>query len=111
MNVPRFASAEEVVTWAVSMETAGIDVLWIGEAYGFDALSMLGLLAGRTSRVQLGSAILPVFSRSPALTAMTAAGRDFVSSGRFMLGLGASGPEVVQGWHGAAYDRPLLRTR
>jgi F420-dependent oxidoreductase-like protein len=111
MNVPRFASAEEAVTWAVSMETAGIDVLWIGEAYGFDAVSLLGLLAGRTSRVQLGSAILPVFSRSPALTAMTAAGLDFVSSGRFILGLGASGPQVVQGWHGAAYDRPLLRTR
>jgi F420-dependent oxidoreductase-like protein len=111
MNVPRFPSAEEAVTWAVSMESAGIDVLWIGEAYGFDAVSMLGLLAGRTSRVQLGSAILPVFSRSPALTAMTAAGLDFVSSGRFILGLGASGPQVVQGWHGAAYDRPLLRTR
>jgi F420-dependent oxidoreductase-like protein len=111
MNVPRFPSAEEAATWAVSMESAGIDVLWIGEAYGFDAVSMLGLLAGRTSRVQLGSAILPVFSRSPALTAMTAAGLDFVSSGRFILGLGASGPQVVQGWHGAAYDRPLLRTR
>ena len=58
-----------------------------------------------------GSAILPVFLRSPALTAMTAAGLDFVSSGRFILGLGASGPQVVQGWHGVAYDRPLLRTR
>ena len=89
MNVPRFPSAEEAVNWAVSMESAGIDVLWIGEAYGFDAVSMLGLLAGRTSRVQLGSAILPVFSRSPALTAMTAAGLDFVSSGRFILGLGS----------------------
>jgi F420-dependent oxidoreductase-like protein len=111
MNVPRFPSAEEAVTWAVSMESAGVDVLWIGEAYGFDAVSMLGLLAGRTSTVQLGSAILPVFSRSPALTAMTAAGLDFVSAGRFILGLGASGPQVIQGWHGVSYDRPLLRTR
>jgi F420-dependent oxidoreductase-like protein len=111
MNVPRFATAEEAGTWAVSMESAGIDVLWVGEAYGFDAVSMLGLLAGRTSKAQLGSAILPVFARSPALTAMTAAGLDFVSSGRFILGLGASGPQVVQGWHGVPYDRPLLRTR
>jgi F420-dependent oxidoreductase-like protein len=111
MNVPRLAKAEESATWAATMESAGIDVLWVGEAYGFDAVSMLGLLAGRTSTVQLGSAILPVFSRSPALTAMTAAGLDFVSSGRFILGLGASGPQVVRGWHGVPYDRPLLRTR
>jgi F420-dependent oxidoreductase-like protein len=111
MNVPRFPSAEEATAWALSMESAGIDVLWVGEAYGFDAVSMLGLLAGRTSSVQLGSAILPVYSRSPALTAMTAAGLDFASSGRFILGLGASGPQVVQGWHGVTYDRPLLRTR
>jgi F420-dependent oxidoreductase-like protein len=111
MNVPRFAIAEEAAIWSLSMESAGMDALWVGEAYGFDAVSMLGLLAGRTSSVQLGSAILPVFSRSPALTAMTAAGLDFVSSGRFILGLGASGPQVVQGWHGVPYDRPLLRTR
>jgi F420-dependent oxidoreductase-like protein len=111
MNVPRLASAEETATWAATMESAGIDVLWVGEAYGFDAVSMLGFLAGRTRRVQLGSAILPVFSRSPALTAMTAAGLDFVTSGRFILGLGASGPQVVRGWHGVPYDRPLLRTR
>jgi F420-dependent oxidoreductase-like protein len=111
MNVPRLANAEESATWAATMESAGIDVLWVGEAYGFDAVSMLGLLAGRTSTVRLGSAILPVFSRSPALTAMTAAGLDFVSSGRFILGLGASGPQVVRGWHGVPYDRPLLRTR
>jgi F420-dependent oxidoreductase-like protein len=111
INVPRHANADETATWAASMESAGIDILWVGEAYGFDAVSMLGFLAGRTSTVQLGSAILPVFSRSPALTAMTAAGLDFASSGRFILGLGASGPQVVQGWHGVPYDRPLLRTR
>jgi len=111
MNVPRFANAEEAATWACSMESAGLDVLWTGEAYGFDAVSMLGFLAGRTRTMQLGSAILPVFSRSPALTAMTAAGLDFVSSGRFILGLGASGPQVVRSWHGVPYDRPLARTR
>jgi F420-dependent oxidoreductase-like protein len=93
------------------MESAGIDVLWIGEAYGFDATSLLGYLAASTKRVQLGSAIFPIFSRSPALMAMTAAGLDFASAGRFILGLGSSGPQVVRGWHGVDYDRPLARTR
>lgn len=111
MNVPHLAGPAETAAWAASMESAGVDVLWAGEAYGFDAVSMLGFLASRTSTVQLGSAILPVFSRSPALTAMTAAGLDFVSSGRFILGLGASGPQVVRSWYGVPYERPLERTR
>jgi F420-dependent oxidoreductase-like protein len=111
MNVTRQPGAEAAADWAQRMEAAGIDTLWIGEAYGFDAVSMLGYLAGHTNRVQLGAAILPVFSRSPALVAMTAAGLDFVSSGRFLLGLGASGPQVVTDWHGVPFDRPLVRTR
>jgi len=111
MNAPRLGGPDETAAWASSMESAGVDVIWIGEAYGFDAVSMLGFLAGRTRTVQLGSAILPIFSRSPALTAMTAAGLDFVSSGRFILGLGASGPQVVRSWHGILFDRPLARTR
>jgi len=111
MHITRGSGAEDTARWAADMETAGIDTLWIGEAYGFDAVSMLGYLAGRTTRVGLGAAILPVFSRSPALVAMTAAGLDFVSSGRFILGLGASGPQVVTDWHGVPYDRPLARTR
>ncbi len=111
MHITRGSGAEDIARWAVEMERAGIDTLWIGEAYGFDAVSMLGYLAGRTTRVGLGAAILPVFSRSPALVAMTAAGLDFVSSGRFILGLGASGPQVVTDWHGVPYDRPLARTR
>jgi F420-dependent oxidoreductase-like protein len=111
MNVPRHATIEETADWASTMESAGIDILWVGEAYGFDAVSLLGFLAARTTTVALGSSILPVFSRSPALTAMTAAGLDSVSSGRFILGLGASGPQVVRGWHGVPYDRPLVRTR
>jgi F420-dependent oxidoreductase-like protein len=111
MNVPHLVGPAETAAWAASMESAGVDVLWAGEAYGFDAVSMLGFLASRTSTVQLGSAILPVFSRSPALTAMTAAGLDFVSSGRFILGLGASGPQVVRSWYGVPYERPLERTR
>ena len=110
MHIARGSGPDDTARWAVEMETAGIDTLWIGEAYGFDAVSMLGYLAGRTTRVGLGAAILPVFSRSPALVAMTAAGLDFVSSGRFILGLGASGPQVVTDWHGVPYDRPLART-
>ncbi len=111
MDVTRQSGAEAAAAWVADMEAAGIDTLWIGEAYGFDAVSMLGYLAARTNRIQLGAAILPVFSRSPALVAMTAAGLDFVSSGRFLLGLGASGPQVVTDWHGVPYDRPLARTR
>lgn len=110
-TVERSGSPAETAAWAAAMESAGMDVLWVGEAYGFDAVSMLGYLAAKTTNVQLGTGILPVFSRSPALTAMTAAGLDFMSSGRFILGLGASGPQVVRGWYGVPYDRPLARTR
>ncbi|HEV8114669.1 MAG TPA: LLM class F420-dependent oxidoreductase [Acidimicrobiales bacterium] len=96
---------------AAELEKAGLDVLWVPEAYSFDAVSQLGYLAASTERVQLGSAILPLYSRTPALMAMTAAGLDFVSDGRFILGLGASGPQVIEGFHGVAYDRPVARTR
>jgi F420-dependent oxidoreductase-like protein len=93
------------------LEAAGLDVAMVAEVYTFDAVSQLGYLAAVTERVELMSAILPIFSRTPALTAMTAAGLDFVSGGRFILGLGASGPQVVEGWHGVPYDAPLQRTR
>src|SRR3954464_10467028 len=93
------------------LESAGLDVALVSEVYTFDAVSQLGYLAAVTERVELMSAILPIYSRTPALTAMTAAGLDFVSGGRFILGLGASGPQVVEGWHGVAYDAPLQRTR
>jgi F420-dependent oxidoreductase-like protein len=96
---------------ARSYEAAGVDVLVTGEAYGFDAVSTLGYLAAVTERVQLAAHILPIYSRAPALTAMTAAGLDHVSGGRFVLGLGASGPQVVEGWYGVPYDAPLARTR
>jgi F420-dependent oxidoreductase-like protein len=101
------AAAQE----AVELERAGLDILWVPEAYSFDAVSQLGYLAAMTDRVQIGSAILPIYSRTPALLAMTAAGIDFVSDGRFVLGLGASGPQVIEGFHGVPYDRPLARTR
>ena len=94
-----------------SLERNGLDVLWVGEPYGFDAPTTLAFFAARTTRVQLGTGILPVYSRTPTLTAMTAAGLDSLSDRRAILGLGASGPQVVEGWHGVVYDRPLQRIR
>ena len=93
------------------LESAGLDVAMVAEVYTFDAVSQLGYLAAVTERVELISGIFPIYSRTPALTAMTAAGLDFVSDGRFTLGLGASGPQVIEGWHGVPYDAPLQRTR
>jgi F420-dependent oxidoreductase-like protein len=96
---------------AQELENAGIDHLWTGEAYGADAVSTMGFLAAVTRRAQIGSSILPLYSRTPTLLAMTAVGIDRLSNGRFILGLGASGPQVVEGFHGVPYDRPLARTR
>lgn len=93
------------------LERAGLDVVFVPEAYSFDAVSALGYLAAKTSRVQLASGILQLYTRTPTLTAMTAAGLDFVSDGRFLLGLGASGPQVIEGFHGVRYDAPIGRTR
>ncbi len=101
------AAVEEVV----ALEKAGLDTVMVAEAYGFDAVSMMGFLAAKTERVTIGSGILPIYSRTPTLLAMTAAGIDNLSGGRAMLGLGASGPQVVEGWHGVPYDAPLTRTR
>jgi len=100
-------SAEQVV----AMEKVGLDVVWVAEAYGFDAPSFMGYLAALTETVQIGSAILPVYSRTPALIAQTAAGVDAMSDGRCILGLGASGPQVIEGWHGVPYKAPLGHTR
>jgi F420-dependent oxidoreductase-like protein len=96
---------------AQDLERAGIDMIWVAELYSFDAVSMLGFLAGQTERVELASGILPLYSRTPTLTAMTAAGLDAVSGGRFVLGIGSSGPQVIEGWHGVPFDKPLTRTR
>jgi F420-dependent oxidoreductase-like protein len=93
------------------LERAGLDLVWIAEAYGFDGVSLMGYVAAVTERVQIGSGILPLYSRTPTLLAMTAAGVDALSDGRFVLGVGASGPQVIEGWHGVAYDKPLARTR
>jgi F420-dependent oxidoreductase-like protein len=101
------AAADEVA----SLEKAGLDVVWVAEAYGFDAVSLLGYLAATTETVEIGAAILNVYSRTPALLAQVAAGLDAVSKGRFILGLGASGPQVIEGWHGIPYRKPMTRTR
>ena len=92
-------------------ERLGVDVVGVAEAYSFDAVSRLGYLAAATEKVALQSAILNVFSRTPAAIAMTAAGLDDLSGGRFELGLGASGPQVVEGFHGVPFATPLTRIR
>src|SRR6202521_2417997 len=101
----------EAVELAQRAEALGFDSVWMPEAYGTDAISILGALAARTQRIQLGTGIVNVFSRTPALLAQTAATLDLISGGRFILGLGTSGHQVITGWHGMAFDRPLLRMR
>jgi F420-dependent oxidoreductase-like protein len=101
----------ESVAEVQELERAGLDTVWVAEAYGFDAPSMMGYLAAVTDRVEIASGILPIYTRTPTLLAMTAAGIDALSNGRCMLGIGASGPQVIEGWHGVAYDAPLARTR
>lgn len=105
------AGFRESVAAVVAMERAGLDIVWVSELYGNDAPTAMGYLAAVTESVQIGSAILPVFSRTPALLAQTAAGLDEVSGGRAILGLGASGPQVIEGWHGVTYDHPVARTK
>ena len=101
----------ETVKELTDYERAGLDIVFVPEAYSFDAVSQLGYIAAKTSRLQIASGILQLYSRTPALTAMTAAGLDYVSDGRFSLGIGASGPQVIEGWHGVPYDAPVGRTR
>ncbi|MFV8318620.1 LLM class F420-dependent oxidoreductase [Mycobacterium sp. 23] len=101
----------EVAAEVADLERAGLDIVFVPEAYSFDAVSALGYLAACTDRVELASGILQLYTRTPTLTAMTAAGLDYVSDGRFTLGLGASGPQVIEGFHGVPYDAPIGRTR
>lgn len=102
---------KEVAAEVADLERAGLDIVFVPEAYSFDAVSGLGYLAAKTERVQLASGILQLYTRTPTLTAMTAAGLDYVSDGRYVLGLGASGPQVIEGFHGVPYDAPIGRTR
>lgn len=93
------------------LEAAGLDTVWVAEAYGFDSPSLMGYLAARTDRIEIGSSIINIYSRTPTAIGQTAAGLDNVSGGRTILGLGASGPQVIEGWHGVPYDKPIVRMR
>ena len=101
----------EAADQVVALEQAGLDTVWVPEAYGFDSPTLMGYLAAKTERVEIGSAILNIYSRTPGALLQTAAGLDNVSQGRAILGLGASGPQVIEGFHGVPYDKPLARTR
>ncbi len=94
-----------------ALEEAGLDTIWVAEAYGFDSPTLMGYLAAKTERVEIGSAILNIYSRTPGALLQTAAGLDNVSQGRAIIGIGASGPQVIEGFHGVPYDKPLGRTR
>ena len=94
----------------VALEQAGLDSVWVAEAYGFDSPTLMGYLAAKTERIQIGSAILNIYSRTPGALLQTAAGLDNVSGGRAILGLGVSGPQVIEGFHGVPYRKPLART-
>ncbi|PPJ06681.1 LLM class F420-dependent oxidoreductase [Nocardia nova] len=102
---------DEIAAQIVDYEAVGLDSVTMGEAYTFDAVSQLGYLAARTSRIELATGILPIDSRTPTTLAMTAAGLDYVSKGRFRLGIGASGPQVVEGFHGVPFGHALGKTR
>ena len=102
---------KEAAKQVSELEKAGLDLVWVAEAYGFDGPSLMGYLAALTETVEIGAAIIPIYTRTPTLIAMTAAGIDALSDGRFHLGLGASGPQVIEGFHGVPYTAPLGRTR
>ena len=99
------------VKYAELAEAAGYDSVWMPEAFGSDAFTLLGLLAGRTSRIKLATGIVNVFSRSPALLAQSFATLDEISGGRAIIGLGTSGPIVIKNWHSQSFDKPMTRTR
>ncbi len=101
----------ELVPLAQEAERLGYDSVWTAEAWGTDAVTVLAWIAACTERIKVGSAILQIPGRTPANTAMTAATLDLMSGGRFLLGLGTSGPQVVEGWHGQAWGKPLGKTR
>jgi F420-dependent oxidoreductase-like protein len=101
----------EAAEQVVELERIGVDIALVAEAYSFDAISQLGYLAAKTSTIELGSGVVPIYVRTPSLLAMTAAGLDYVSDGRFRLGIGTSGPQVMEGFHGVPFDAPLGRTR
>jgi F420-dependent oxidoreductase-like protein len=108
---PPGTNPTELIALAQEAERLGYDSAWAAEAWGTDAVTVLSWLAATTSTIKVGSAILQMPARTPASTAMTAATLDLMSGGRFLLGLGTSGPQVVEGWHGEPWGKPLAKTR
>ena len=102
---------DDAAAYAVEAERLGIDYVWSAEAWGHDAATPLAFVAARTSRIRLGTGIMQAGTRTPALVAMTAMSLDAMSGGRFILGLGVSGPQVIEGWHGIKFEQPLTRMR
>lgn len=111
MPMPYAGNPRAIADLVPALEQAGLDLVWVAEPYGFDAPTMLGYLAAKTERIQLGAGIINVYSRTPGALLQTAAGLDHVSQGRAVLGLGASGPQVIEGFHGVPYDRPVGRVK
>ena len=105
---PHISNEKELIT---ELDDLGISCIWTAEAYGYDAVTPLAYFAALTKNIKLGSGIMQIPGRTPAMTAMTAATIDKLSNGRFRLGVGVSGPQVVEGWHGVAYGKPLKKTR
>src|SRR5256714_7321305 len=104
-------TADEQPKLVREAESAGFDSVWAAEAYGSDAATVLAWLAANTEKIRIGSAIFQMPGRSPAMTAMTAATLDNLSNGRMILGIGSSGPQVAEGWHGQRFAKQLARTR
>lgn len=113
LNLGYWGAGNDADNLALAQEadTSGFSVVWAAEAYGSDAATVLTWIAAQTKRIDVGSAIFQIPGRTPANTAMTAATLDTLSGGRFRLGLGVSGPQVSEGWHGVRFDKPLARTR
>jgi len=112
LNIGYFGTAiADDFTLIATVEDLGYDSVWTAEAYGADALTPLAWIAAKTERIKVGSAVFQMPARTPAMTAMTASTMDIMSNGRFLLGLGVSGPQVVEGWHGQPYGKPLGVTR
>jgi F420-dependent oxidoreductase-like protein len=111
MRINYAGDFRETVAKLADFEDAGVDRVIVPEVYGFDAVSQMGYIAAKTTRIELAFGILPMYTRTPTTLAMTAAGIDYVSEGRCVLGIGASGPQVIEGFHGVKYDSPLGRAR
>lgn len=110
-NLAFDGNPERLASQVADLEAAGVDLVFVAEIYGFDLVSVLGYVAAKTSRIELMTGIINVYSRSPALIAQSAATIDALSGGRFTLGLGTSGAQVIEGWHGVEFSKPLGRTR